>query len=172
MMGKTHSMVGGAAWLGALAAIPTLRHGLPALIGGWGIAYLAALGPDIDLPRSTITNMLGPVTRGIYRVLEALGVKHRGFTHSIVATVLVALAMSACVMYWHMLPWVMAAVVIGWLSHPLIDTLNKKRVQFLWPFRGGFNFNLMGAGSNGENYVIFPLAILANIILLGMVILG
>lgn len=170
-MGKTHSWVGGAAWLGAMAAIPALRHlGWTAALGGWGLAYMAALGSDIDHPNSTATKMFGPVSRGIHNLLAALGVKHRGFTHSFAVAGLVALAMSACVVYWHMLPWVMAAVVIGWLSHPLIDGIGKQKVRYLWPLRGGFCLDWVSTGHGGEKFVIFPLAILANILLLGMVI--
>ena len=92
MMGKTHEMIGSAAWLGAVETIPVLGHiGWLAILGGWGLAYTAGLGPDIDHPKATITNMLGPVTRGIHNLLSALGVKHRGMTHSFFAAGFVAL---------------------------------------------------------------------------------
>ena len=172
MTGKTHEMIGGAAWLGAMAALPVLAQaGWAGILGGWFIAAFAALGPDIDHPNATITRMFGPVSRGIYKLLDALGVRHRGMTHSFMAAGFVAVAMSACVFYWHMLPWVMAAAVIGWLSHSLIDGIGKQKVRYFWPLKGGFCLNLVGAGHGGENYVIFPLAILANIVLLGMVII-
>ena len=172
MMGKTHEMIGGAAWLGAVATIPVLGHiGWLAILGGWGLAYTAGLGPDIDHPNATITKMLGPVTRGIHNLLSALGVKHRGMTHSFFAAGFVALLLAACVLYWHLQPWVAAAIVIGWLSHSLIDGIGKQKVQYFWPLKGGFCLNLVSAGHGGENYFIFPLAIVANIVLLGMVAL-
>lgn len=171
MMGRSHEFIGGAAWLGTVAALPALGHiGLGAVAGGWFIACLAALGPDIDHPRATITNLLGPITRGINKLLLALGVKHRGFTHSLAATGLVALPFVACVLYSHLVPWVAIAVVAGWLSHSVIDAIGKQRVQFLWPAKGGYCMNLVSAGSGIENYLIFPLAILANLALLWVVI--
>jgi membrane-bound metal-dependent hydrolase YbcI (DUF457 family) len=171
MMGRTHELVGSAAWLGAMAAIPALGHlGWTAAIGGAGLAYTAGLGPDIDHPRATITRMLGPVTKGINKLLLAMGVKHRGFTHSFFATGLVALVMFSCVTFLHLVPWIAMAVTIGWLSHSLIDAIGKRKVQFLWPAKGGFCLNLVSAGNAGENYFIFPLAILANLFLFWMVL--
>ena len=172
MMGRTHEFIGGAAWLGALAAVPALYHsaGIGAVVGGWFIACLAALGPDIDHPRATITRLLGPITRGINKLLLAMGVKHRGFTHSLAATGLVAFAFIACVLYWHLAPWVAVAVVAGWLSHSVIDAIGKRKVQFLWPAKGGFCMYLVSADSGIENYFIFPLAILANLFLFWMVV--
>lgn len=164
MMGRTHEFVGSAAWLGAMAAIPALGHQWYIAVGGALLAYVAALGPDIDHPRATATRLLGPITKGINKLLLAIGVKHRGFTHSFFATALVALAMFSCVFFLHLVPWVAAAVVIGWLSHSLIDSIGKRKVQFLWPQRGGFCMNLVSAGSAFENYFIFPAAILANVV--------
>ena len=171
MMGRTHEFIGGAAWLGALAALPALASaGLGAVVGGWFIACLAALGPDIDHPRATITKLLGPITRGINKLLLALGVKHRGFTHSLAATGIVALVFGACVLYWHLVPWVAVAVVAGWLSHSVIDAIGKQKVQFLWPSKGGYCMYLVSAGSGIENYFIFPLAIFVNALLFWVVI--
>jgi membrane-bound metal-dependent hydrolase YbcI (DUF457 family) len=171
MMGKTHEMIGGVAWLGILAALPALSHaGIGGIIGGWYIAGLAALGPDIDHPRATITRLLGPLTRGINKLLLMMGVKHRGMTHSLFATGMVALVFTACVLYGHLVPWVAIAAVVGWLSHSVIDAIGKQKVQFLWPAKGGFCLNLVSAGNAGENYFIFPLAILANLFLFWMVL--
>jgi membrane-bound metal-dependent hydrolase YbcI (DUF457 family) len=171
MMGRTHEFVGSAVWLGAMAAVPALGQlGWTAAIGGAGLAYTAALGPDIDHPRATITRMLGPVTKCINKGLLALGVKHRGFTHSFFATALVALVMFSCVFALHLVPWVAAAVVIGWLSHSLIDSIGKQKVQFLWPASGGFCMNLVSAGNAGENYFVFPAFILANLFLFWVVL--
>jgi membrane-bound metal-dependent hydrolase YbcI (DUF457 family) len=154
-----------------MAAIPALAHlGWTAVIGGAGLAYIAALGPDIDHPRATITRMLGPITKGINKLLLALGVKHRGFTHSFFATALVAMVMFSFVAFLHLVPWVAAAVVVGWLSHSLIDAIGKRKVQFLWPQRGGLCLGLVSADSGIENYFIFPVAILANLFLLWVVI--
>ena len=171
MMGKTHEMVGGAAWLGACAAIPALGHiGWLAILGGWGLAYTAGLGPDIDHPKATITNLLGPVTRGIHNLLSALGVKHRGATHSFFAAGLVSLVFLSCMVYLHLAPWVVAAITIGWLSHSIIDGIGKQKVQYFWPLKGGFCLNMISAGHGGENYFVFPLFILANIALLGVLL--
>jgi membrane-bound metal-dependent hydrolase YbcI (DUF457 family) len=161
MMGKTHEVIGSAAWLGVLAAVPALGHQWYVAVGGAFIAYVAALGPDIDHPRATATRLLGPITKGINKLLLAIGVKHRGFTHSFAATALVASAMFSCVVYLHLVPWIAMAVVIGWLSHSLIDSIGKRKVQFLWPMKGGFCMNLVSADSWIENYLIFPLAIIA-----------
>jgi membrane-bound metal-dependent hydrolase YbcI (DUF457 family) len=170
MMGRTHEFIGSASWLGAMAAIPALGHQWYVAVGGALLAYVAALGPDIDHPQATATKILGPITKGINKLLLVVGVKHRGFTHSFFATALVALAMFSCVFFLKLVPWVAAAVVIGWLSHSLIDAIGKRKVQFLWPARGGLCLNLVSADSGIENYAIFPLAMLANCFLFWVVV--
>lgn len=173
MMGKTHAVIGGATWLGTVLLVPSLAaYGVLAVLGGWGFAYTAALGPDIDHPNATATKLLGPVTKGINKLLMAMGVKHRGMTHSFLATVLVALTVSACIVYWHLAPWIAVSITVGWLSHSLIDAIGKKKVQFMWPAKGGLCLNLVSAGSWQENWIVMPLFILANIAFAGMLIFG
>ena len=123
MMGRTHEMIGGAAWLGSMAALPALgQTGWAGILGGWFIAALAALGPDIDHPNSTITRILGPITRGIYKILAALGVRHRGMTHSFVAAGFVAVVyVSLCLLLAY------ATLGYGCCSDRLVESFANRR---------------------------------------------
>ena len=64
---------------------------------------------------------------------------HRSFMHSILALVLLSIAIGLiwqkCVMYFY----------IGFLSHIAIDSLNMRKVRLLYPAKGGVCFKLFHA---------------------------
>jgi inner membrane protein len=137
MRGHTHSLIG----LTTLAAADTLT-GLVQdhVVGGIptgaavcvGVAILGALAPDVDAGESTIKGELGAagVMAGVG--LHALGVKHRGLTHSGLMTLLVTLA-----------SWLIGGQVgyadvglafgLGYFSHVMSDALTMSGVPLFWP---------------------------------------
>lgn len=122
MMARTHFLTGLTAGAGVTAAAlvvgvdPTL-----ALLAGPVTAY-AALLPDLDHPRSTVTYSLGPVTIALSWLLR-LFVEHRGATHRPEAIApgagLVALPLGflpGVLGGWAALLW-WVAIAAGWATH-------------------------------------------------------
>jgi membrane-bound metal-dependent hydrolase YbcI (DUF457 family) len=89
MMGQTHALSGGVAWLALTPFLAKLGMPLgPAQLGaGVAICAGAALLPDIDHHDGTIANTFGPVTRVLCRAVGAIFGGHRNGTHSIVFAV-------------------------------------------------------------------------------------
>jgi membrane-bound metal-dependent hydrolase YbcI (DUF457 family) len=88
VLGHTHALSGGVAWL---AAAPLLAHYAPGLtthgyqelVAAVIVTAGTALLPDLDHPRSTVGQALGPVTAWLARVVATATGGHRHGTHSI-----------------------------------------------------------------------------------------
>jgi membrane-bound metal-dependent hydrolase YbcI (DUF457 family) len=124
MTGKTHAIIGAnAAWLALLQNVPP-THLVLFLIAG----TIAGLLPDIDAQSAKIHHIGGGVL-GIFGGAFA----HRGFFHSLLATVILF-----AVSFWFLkdfdvlLPFV---ITLGYASHLLIDGLNFKATRYLFPLR-------------------------------------
>ena len=124
MTGKTHAIIGAnAAWLALLGDVPP-THLILFLIAG----TIAGLLPDIDAQSAKIHHIGGGVL-GIF----GGAFQHRGFFHSVLATIIV-LAVS----FWFLkdfdvlLPFV---ITLGYASHLLIDGCNFKATRYLFPLR-------------------------------------
>ncbi len=96
MMGGHHAASGAAAWV----AVTTTGTGfalLPAdpagVLTGALVCAGAALLPDLDHRKSTLTRALPPLTTVTARVLERVAGGHRAGTHSVVGVLAVGLAM-------------------------------------------------------------------------------
>lgn len=119
---------------------------------------ISGLGPDIDGHNSTATKSLGPVTYCLHRLVAGFsgwtyertktsddtadaGGRHRGFTHTLVCTVLVGIA--AFLAAWFGLPHLgvpsehagalALAVGFGWAGHLVGDALTENGVAAFWP---------------------------------------
>jgi inner membrane protein len=90
-----------------------------------GLAVLGALLPDIDTEKSAIGRLLGPIALYIERKLG-----HRQATHSLIALVLLGLG-TAPLIYLKLFWWI--ALLCGYLSHLIIDTVNKSGVPLFYP---------------------------------------
>ena len=117
MMGRTHTLSGAGSWLTLSAAATWLSNqGLPVhaanptqIVLGTLVAAGYALLPDIDHPRSTIANALGPVTRAMAWVIGhlATGLRqgscahcardgrggHRAITHTVAFAAAITIAL-------------------------------------------------------------------------------
>lgn len=126
MLQKTHSAAG------LVAAEMVVMH-LDVPFLSWEAAGALLLGclagplADVDKQGSTMAKILFPLSA----LLRIIKVRHRTVTHSL----LFIAALSAAVA--PLLPALYAwTFVAAYASHPLIDLLNEKGVQLLWPLKG------------------------------------
>jgi len=100
------------------------------------VASAAAAAPDVDTLGSTVGRVFSPLARRIERRFG-----HRTITHCYAAQGTVALA--ALPFLWTGLPHLYAAVVVGYVSHPFLDTWTVQGVRVFWPWsdrRGVFPY--------------------------------
>lgn len=163
MMGRTHWVIGGASWLGGMVAANTggnLPLNPTVIAGGFVIASIAALLPDIDTKNSLASKMLGPVTGIISWVVRKTFGGHRKITHSLIGAGIMGLAVFGTSQALHIQPWVGAAVMIGWLSHVIVDMITREGCPLLWPFsKVKYGLHFVTTGKRAEKLLIHPLAI-------------
>ncbi|TBL71108.1 metal-dependent hydrolase [Paenibacillus thalictri] len=124
MLQKTHGLAGLLA-----AELVVFHQGVPLL--SWEAAGALLIGcfagplADVDKPGSVMAKIFFPLSA----LLHVLKVKHRTLTHSILIVILLGLAASPLppLYYWSFL--------LAYATHPLIDLLNERGVQLLWPLR-------------------------------------
>lgn len=118
MNGRTHALVGIA--VGVLVGTITKDY-TTAIIA----STIGALLPDIDHPQSVLSGWLPGI--GVAR--WALGVKHRGITHSIVFVFVVTMCVLA------ISPRFALPTLFGMLSHLALDMLTPAGVPLFLPWR-------------------------------------
>ena len=140
MRGHTHALFG----LATLAAVEALTdfvppHPLQGVPAGLalcaGAAILGALAPDLDAEEASIQHELGGLGSAVRGGLQFFGVKHRGLTHSGLATSLV-MAISWLLGQRLGYPHLGLAWGLGYLSHILADAMTVGGVPLLWPLPG------------------------------------
>lgn len=117
MMGSTHAVAGlalGAAYANHLGAPPV------AIAAGALVAAFFALLPDIDHPNATISR-IKPLR------LLFFWSSHRGFTHTLLCAALVAALAHILAPEWA------GYVLIGYLSHLMLDVVTHTGIPLLWP---------------------------------------
>ena len=175
MMGRTHWVIGGASWLGTVALTGSTFHlGWVAIAGGFAIASVSALEPDIDSKNSLASKMFGPISQAASYVVRTLFGGHRKITHSLLGFGLVALVLLALVHWLPVIPiWIAAAVLIGWASHVLADMTTKVGCPLLWPINmHNYGLHLVTTGKNAERYFIHPLSVVACVVFTIMLVIG
>lgn len=144
MMVGTHILAGVAAWSGV-----EWLDGHMAGPEGLMAAALGSLLPDIDHPKSWLGRRIRPVSLLISKIFG-----HRGITHSLLAVIGCLL----CLRFIGKANFA-TAVMVGYLSHLLCDSLTKRGVPLLWPWRRPFGFRFMQTGGFGESLVGFLMAV-------------
>ncbi len=99
--------------------------GRPATLPAVAMVTIGALLPDIDTAQSTIGRMLFPLSRWLERRLG-----HRGAVHSLCALLVLGVTtvpLARVNRFW----WF--ALLVGYFSHLLLDTLNKEGVPLFYP---------------------------------------
>jgi inner membrane protein len=120
MTAPTHITFGALCYFVTAAALQW-----PVTMGTVATAALGSLLPDIDLPTSAIGRPLFPISRAIN---EQLG--HRTLTHSLLGVLLISVMLLPLFLLAPLIFW---ALVIGYVSHLLIDTENKAGIELLYP---------------------------------------
>lgn len=88
---------------------------------------------------------------------------HRTFMHSILGCILTATAV------WISVPFATISFVCGYMSHILIDLLNKRKVHFLYPTKKGFCFNMCRSDGYVNRALCIIGALSSTIILLALI---
>ena len=105
------------------------------------VAAAASAAPDVDTLGSTVGRVFSPLARRIERRFG-----HRTITHCYAAqaaVVLLALPFLWTGLPGGALPHLYAAVVVGYVSHPFLDTWTVQGVRVFWPWsdrRGVFPY--------------------------------
>ena len=144
MMAATHVLAGTAAWSG----VAWLDGGL-ARPEALALAALGSLLPDIDHPKSWMGRRVRPVSLLVSKIFG-----HRGITHSL-------LAVAGCLFALQIIGKgaFAPAVLVGYLSHLLCDSLTKSGVPLLWPWRRPFGLRLLRTGGKVESFLAILMAI-------------
>jgi membrane-bound metal-dependent hydrolase YbcI (DUF457 family) len=113
-MGKSHAASGVAGWVSLCAAAAALGHQprVSTVLIGAGVSAGFGLLPDIDHPGSTISRSLGPLTRGIARLVSFVAdwvqdrtcpcckdpdtAAHRGLSHTAVGALAAGALVALC----------------------------------------------------------------------------
>ncbi|ELX8378642.1 metal-dependent hydrolase [Providencia vermicola] len=120
---------------------------------------LGALLPDIDHPSSIPGRLLRILSIPISKLCG-----HRGFTHSLIAWLLL---MIACYQWlpsqWAIPNDLLQAFLLGYISHLIADILTPSGVPFLWPLPLRFCLPLLRSKSNkrAERFVAIALTVCA-----------
>lgn len=144
MTGTTHQMVALLAAFWVLTLYPTSLGPVLAIIAIFSV-MIGALTPDLDHPA---TNILKRTLGGklVHRLFSAFSGGHRHFTHSIVGIIAISYFLHWIIFkyiqptsYDHaLILW--QAFMIGYISHPVADTLTDQGVPWLWPLPWNIKF--------------------------------
>jgi inner membrane protein len=161
----THAVFG----VAALAGYSLLVGEAPPLYT-YPAAVISSWLPDVDNPRSRLGNGLSRMknptlnflTRPVSWALRVASftlfrtVGHRTLTHSLFGVALFTTLVSPAAA---LSPDLFAALVAGYVSHLVADSLNKKGVPLLWP--AGWRFKLLAGGvrSGGVAEILVALVV-------------
>lgn len=102
------------------------------------MVMIGALTPDLDQPAANLWHrMLGGRTLG--DIFHAFSGGHRHVTHSVIGIVIIAYAFHRLIAtlitpeYHGAAYLVWKAFMIGYISHPILDTFTDRGVPWLWP---------------------------------------
>lgn len=122
-------------------------------------ALLGALLPDIDHPSSIPGRMLRIISLPISKLCG-----HRGFTHSLLAWLLLLISCYQWLpTHWGLSGDLLQAFLLGYLSHLIADMLTPSGVPFFWPLPHRFCLPLLRSKTNkrGERFISVILTVCA-----------
>ncbi len=151
-MGSTHAMAGFVIWFAMVRANISPPLGIIVVV-------LGSILPDIDHPNGTLRQMLD-LPKFLKQPIATV-IPHRGPTHTIWAGILFASLTVGLAAWGGTLISVSfvtgLAMLIGYSSHLILDSLNPTGVKWLRPWK---DFKLHGpirTGSRGEEYFFYGL---------------
>jgi inner membrane protein len=116
----THITFGSLVWFGVSSLFALRPEG-----GAIGLAVLGSVLPEVDTPHSLVGSFTRPLSE---RIVSRWG--HRSATHSFLG-LLVLGAIASPLAFWRWTWWL--ALLVGFLSHLLLDMGTKSGVRLLWP---------------------------------------
>jgi inner membrane protein len=156
-------------FLGGVASLWLLPIGVPhqSLALAIAFALLGSLLPDLDARQSKLSNVqiagITPLKPAAYVLNRRLG--HRGVMHSLWALLIVAIALGLPLALL-LDPLAGVGLVLGYLSHLLLDACTRSGVPLLWPETSKVHLLPRGlrvvTGSRAEDIVFFLLAFAAT----------
>ena len=152
MMARSHIPFAVSCWWSVALLLNWPITGHSAVIAGVG-----GLLPDIDHPKSALGRRLPIISDAIAAIFG-----HRGFTHSLLASVLIFLGLLFVVTnaaYQH-LQWMIAPLCIGYLSHILGDSFTPSGVPLFYPKKTTYSFKLFKTGSVKETIAVTIFALM------------
>lgn len=126
---------------------------------------LGALLPDIDHPSSILGRLLRIISLPISKLCG-----HRGFTHSLVAWLILLIS---CYQWlpsqWDIPNDLIQAFLLGYMSHLVADILTPSGVPFLWPLPFRFCLPVLRSKSNkrAERFIAIILTVCACLLPIG-----
>ncbi len=141
----------------ATSAVFDVPYGIPEVLA----VGAASLIPDPDYPGSWLGYRLGSVSRDLNRLFG-----HRSFLHSLLALLLITIVLGLP-MWWiagNLAP--VAAIFVGYGSHPFADMMTVGGVQLFWPnrtiavFPGRDDYRVV-TGSGSERVFVIVVLVLA-----------
>jgi inner membrane protein len=139
MMASTHVTFGLTCW-----TVYAQLRGIPFQPEALMVAGIASLLPDIDHPRSFFGSKVPFLS---YPISAVFG--HRGITHSLMAIVACVLVL----LFYGGYSWILAPLIIGYLSHLGGDLITNSGVPLFWPNRDKIAFPVFNTGSFTEFFV-------------------
>ncbi len=149
----THLIFAECCWF-ATSAIFDVHYETPAVLAAAATAVL----PDADHPRSWLGHQLGSISEDLNRLFG-----HRGFLHSLLALMLVTLALGLPLWWITGRTSPATAVFVGYGSHLFADMMTLGGVQLFWPsrviavFPGRDDYRVRTGGNSERVFVAFAL---------------
>jgi len=149
----THVVFAGCCWF-ATSAVFDVHYETPAVLA----AAAASILPDADYPKSWLGHQLGSISEDLNRLFG-----HRSFLHSLLALVLVTLALGLPLWWLTGRPSPMIAVGVGYGSHLFADMMTLGGVQLFWPsrliavFPGRDEYRVVSGGNSERVFVAITL---------------
>lgn len=118
----------------------------------WGIAMtaLGSLLPDLDHPKSILGSR--------FPLVAALGVKHRGWMHSLLGLVVFS-TLAALIS-----PSLVPGVTLGYLLHLIADSLNPAGIAWFYPLYKK-RWHIIGIRTGGVMEYVLNLLVICAIII-------
>lgn len=144
MTGTTHQMAALVAGFILLIIYPVT---LGPILGTLAVisVMIGALTPDLDQPTANVwRRVIGGNTVG--NIFQAFSGGHRHFTHSILGIIAVGWCLNWIITHIINVDLIgpasalSAAFMIGYISHPILDSFTDRGVPWLWPHKMHFKF--------------------------------
>ncbi|MEK7557289.1 MAG: metal-dependent hydrolase [Patescibacteria group bacterium] len=137
MMSSTHQLMALLSAFWVLTQYPVSVGPVMAVLAIVAV-MVGALTPDLDQPTANVwRRVLG--ARALGNIFQSFSGGHRHFTHSVIGILVVGYALRWGIHHFlrpelideAMIIW--RAYMIGYISHPIADTLTDNGVPWLWP---------------------------------------